>query len=525
MDFPGCTVYNNSLKTGFAGGRQSMAMTGKKVLLVYPEHPDTFWSYKYALRFISKKASSPPLGLLTVAGLLPRNWETRLIDMQTRLLEDKDLRWADYVFISAMCIQKESVQQVISRCKALGVKTVAGGPLFTAMPEDFPDVDHLVLNEAEITLPLFLEDLEKGSPRRTYTSGDWADIEKTPIPRWELVNLKNYASMNVQYSRGCPFNCEFCNITVLYGQKPRTKGTDQIIAELDRLYETGWRGSVFFVDDNFIGNKAKLKKDVLPAMCAWMKEKGYPFAFATEASINLADDQQLMRLMVRAGFDTVFVGIETPHEASLAECNKFQNKNRNLMACVKTIQKSGLQVQAGFILGFDNDPPSIFDRLTKFIQESGIVTAMVGLLNAPRGTKLYDRLVKEGRLLHDISGDHMDLSMNFVPKMNRELLVNGYQKILDTIYSPKCYYARIRGFLADYAPSQEKLFHFRLSHVVAFVRSVFVLGIAEKERYQYWKLLIWSLFRRPRLMPLAIGLAICGFHFRKVSCDNIGFLN
>ena len=382
-----------------------MAMTGKKVLLVYPKHPDTFWSYKYALRFISKKASSPPLGLLTVAGLLPRNWETRLIDMQVRPLEDKDLRWADYVFISAMCIQKKSVQQVISRCKALGVKDVGGGPLFTAMPEDFPEVDHLMLNEAEITLPLFLEDLEKDRVQRIYTSDRWADIGQTPIPQWEMANLKNYASMNIQYSRGCPFNCEFCNITVLYGQKPRTKGKDQIIAELNHLYRTGWRGSVFFVDDNFIGNKAKLKRDVLPAVCDWMKEMSYPFSFATEASINLADDPEFMGLMVHAGFDTVFIGIETPNEASLAECNKFQNRNRNLMACVKIIQKSGLQVQGGFILGFDNDPPSIFDRLTRFIQESGIVTAMVGLLNAPRGTRLYERLVKEGRLLNDISGD------------------------------------------------------------------------------------------------------------------------
>ncbi len=501
-----------------------MATTDKKVLLVYPKHPDTFWSYKYALRFISKKASSPPLGLLTVAGLLPKEWEKKLVDMQVSPLEDRDLQWADYVFISAMCIQKESVRNVISRCKAMGVTTVAGGPLFTAMPEEFPDIDHLVLNEAEITIPLFLEDLANGTAQRTYTTAEWADIETTPVPHWELVNAKNYASMNLQYSRGCPFNCEFCNITVLYGQKPRTKSKDQVIAELERLHRTGWRGSVFFVDDNFIGNKAKLKTDVLPAMCSWMEEMGHPFAFATEASINLADDRELMQLMVRAGFDTVFVGIETPHEASLVECNKFQNKNRNLMECVKTIQKSGLQVQGGFILGFDSDPPSIFDRLTKFIQESGIVTAMVGLLNAPRGTRLYERLVKEGRLLSDISGDHMDLSMNFVPKMNRELLVSGYQKILDTIYSPKCYYERVRRFLVDYTPSQQKLFHFRLSHLVAFLRSVLVLGIAGKERFQYWKLLAWSIVNRPRLVPLAIGMAICGFHFRKVSCDNISFL-
>ena len=330
MDFKGCTIR----KQPHNGSRwrliRAWVVPARKSLLVYPKHPDTFWSYKYALRFISKKASSPPLGLLTVAGMLPRDWEKRLIDMQVTALEEKDLLWADYVFISAMWIQKESAHEVVSRCKALGVTTVAGGPLFTAMPEDFPDIDHLVLNEAEITLPLFLKDLEDGNLQRIYKSDCWADIETTPIPQFDLVNPKNYASMNIQYSRGCPFNCEFCNITVLYGQKPRTKGKEQIIAELDRLYRNGWKGSVFFVDDNFIGNKAKLKKEVLPAMCDWMKETNYPFAFATEASINLADDQELMGLMVRAGFDTVFVGIETPNEASLTECNKFQNKNRDL---------------------------------------------------------------------------------------------------------------------------------------------------------------------------------------------------
>jgi radical SAM superfamily enzyme YgiQ (UPF0313 family) len=498
-----------------------MARQGKKILLVYPQHPDTFWSYKHALKFISKKASSPPLGLLTVAAMLPENWQTRLIDMQVVSLDDKDIDWADCVFISAMVIQQKSAKQVIARCKARGVKTVAGGPLFTATPDLFPEVDHLILNEAEITLPLFLKDLENGVAKQTYETDQWADIGTTPVPKWEISNMKKYASMNIQYSRGCPFNCEFCNITVLYGQKPRTKSKDQIISELEYLYCTGWKGSVFFVDDNFIGNKAKLKKDVLPAIIDWMKRRNYPFAFATEASINLADDQTLMQLMVRAGFDTVFVGIETPDENSLAECNKFQNKNRDLVACVKTIQRSGLQVQGGFIVGFDNDPPSIFERLTVFIQESGIVTAMVGLLNAPRGTKLYERLTKEGRLLHDITGDHMDLSINFIPKMNQETLINGYKKILDTIYSPKCYYKRVKCFLREYSPGQNKMFHFQPTYITAFLRSVLFLGIIGKERIDYWKLLAWSLFTRPRLMPLAIGLAICGFHFRKVSRQEI----
>jgi radical SAM superfamily enzyme YgiQ (UPF0313 family) len=496
-----------------------MTRTHKRVLLIYPEHPDTFWSYKYALKFISKKASSPPLGLLTVAAMLPADWEKRLIDMQVAPLNEKDLEWADYALISAMSIQQKSARQVIARCKAAGVKTVAGGPLFTSMPEEFPEVDHLVLNEAEITLAPFLRDLENGRAEHVYTADRWADINETPVPQWELVDTKKYASMNIQYSRGCPFNCEFCNITVLYGQKPRTKSRRQIVAELSRLYRIGWKGSVFFVDDNFIGNKAKLKKDVLPAIGRWMNRLRYPFAFATEASINLADDPELMQLMVRAGFDTVFIGIETPDENSLAECNKLQNRNRDLMLCVKQIQRSGLQVQGGFIVGFDNDPPSIFDRLTRFIQESGIVTAMVGLLNAPRGTQLYDRLTKEGRLLHDISGDHMDLSMNFVPKMNRETLVAGYRRILGTIYSPKCYYERVRRFLAEYTPARTHMFRFHFSYLHALWRSFLILGIVGKGRFGYWKLIFWSLFRRPRLVPLAISLAICGFHFRKVSCE------
>jgi radical SAM superfamily enzyme YgiQ (UPF0313 family) len=500
-----------------------MTTTRKKVLLIYPEHPDTFWSYKYALKFILKKASSPPLGLLTVGAMLPKDWEKRLIDMQVTPLKDKDLEWADYAFISAMSIQQKSARNVIARCRAAGVKTVAGGPLFTAMPEEFSDVDHLVLNEAEITLPLFLEDLENGRAQHAYRADHWADINETPVPQWELVDTKKYASMNIQYSRGCPFNCEFCNITVLYGQKPRTKSKHQIVAELSRLYRNGWRGSVFFVDDNFIGNKAKLKKDVLPGISRWMSKLDYPFAFATEASINLADDPELMGLMVEAGFDTVFIGIETPEENSLAECNKLQNRNRDLMACVKMIQRSGLQVQGGFIVGFDNDPPSIFDRLTGFIQESGIVTAMVGLLNAPRGTRLYERLIKEGRLLSDISGDHMDLSMNFIPKMNREMLLIGYRRILDTIYSPKCYYERVRLFLAEYAPARKRMFRFHFSYLHAFLRSVLILGIVGRGRFGYWKLILWSLFRRPRLVPLAISLAICGFHFRKVSCQEAGF--
>jgi radical SAM superfamily enzyme YgiQ (UPF0313 family) len=487
-----------------------------KVLLVYPEYPDTFWSFSYALKFISKKAVNPPLGLLTVGAMLPSSWEKRLVDMNVRTLKDSDLLWPDFVFLSAMSIQKKSVKSILSRCKALGVKVVAGGPLFTQDPEEYGDVDHLVLNEAEITLGAFLSDLEKGQSRPLYTSDEKADVTKTPLPLWELLELKHYASMNIQYSRGCPFDCEFCNITSLLGRVPRTKQSVQVIAELEKLYSLGWKGGVFFVDDNFIGNRTKLKKEILPSIIDWMEKRKYPFSLYTEASINLADDEELMRMMVRAQFDTVFVGIESPNEESLAECTKIPNKNRDLLASIRKIQHFGLEVQAGFIVGFDKDPASIFERMIGFIQESGIATAMVGLLNAPRGTKLYTRLVRENRLLKAVTGDNTDFSMNFVPKMNYEGLISGYKKIIDTIYSPKHYYARVKRFLGEYRPTQKKVFHMRWSHLKAGAKSVLILGVLGKERLYYWRLFFWSLFRRPRLFPLAISLSIYGFHFRKI---------
>jgi len=487
-----------------------------KILLVYPEYPDTFWSFKYALKFISIKANLPPLGLLTVAAMLPKEWEKKLVDMTTVTLSDRDIQWADYVFISAMSIQKKSVKKVIAKCKRLGAKIVAGGPLFTSGYENFEDVDYFVLNEAEITLPLFLEDLKRGHLKHIYTSDQWADMKKTPIPLWELVHMKKYASMCIQYSRGCPFNCEFCDVSLLFGHKVRIKTKDQISAELESLYSRGWRGGVFIVDDNFIGSKRELKKKILPTMIDWTKKRKHPFSFVTQVSINLSDDEELMELMVQAGFESVFIGIETPNEESLGECGKFQNKNRDLIACVKKIQRFGLRVQGGFIVGFDSDPPSIFERLIAFIQKSGIVTAMVGLLNAPRGTRLYQRLVKEDRLLKDISGDNTDLSINFIPKMNYEMLINGYKRVLRTIYSPSHYYERIMMLLRNFEPLQKKKFQFHLYHLEAFLKSIWLLGIRGKGKIYYWKLLFWSLFRRPQLFPLAVTFTIYGFHFRKI---------
>jgi len=485
-----------------------------RILLVYPEFPDTFWSFKHALKFVSKRASFPPLGLLTVAAMLPAEWEKRLVDMNVSTLSEEDLAWADYVFLSAMVVQRKSAAEVVARCNRAGVPVVAGGPLFTEEPEKFPTVDHLVLNEAEVTLPAFLRDLAAGHPQHIYTASEFPDLRQTPAPLWELADLRRYASACLQYSRGCPFNCEFCNITSLFGHRPRTKSADQIIAEIDHLYSLGWRGPVFFVDDNLIGNKRHLKEEVLPALLRWKaREKG--ITFQTEVSINLADDDELTAMMVAAGFDMVFIGIETPDETSLAECSKFQNRGRDLAACVRRLQKAGLQVTGGFIVGFDSDTPTIFQRQIEFIQKTGIVTAMVGILQAPRGTRLYQRLAGEGRIVDDISGDNTDCSTNIVPRMDREALVAGYRRIVETIYSPQVYYARIRTFLREYrwVPSKVSI---GADDLRAFLRSIYLLGIKGAERVQYWKLFFWTLLRRPKLFPLAIRLSIYGFHFRRV---------
>jgi len=373
-----------------------------------------------------------------------------------------------------------------------------------------------VLNEAELTLPRFLKDLELRRPQHRYESNDWADVTTTPLPLWPLINPHEYGSMNLQYSRGCPYDCEFCDITVLYGRVPRTKTKEQLLRELDSLYAFGWRGGVFFVDDNFIGNKNKLKEEILPAVIQWMERKKYPFSFNTEASINLSDDEELMDLMSKAGFHAVFVGIESPNEESLVECKKIPNKNRDLIASVRKIQHHGFQVQGGFIVGFDSDPSSIFQKVIDFVQESGIVTAMVGLLNAPVGTKLYQRLMKEGRLLKTMSGDNTDFSMNFIPRMNREALLKGYHSLVEHIYSPKPYYARVKQFLRTYTPPAVHSSRLTIADIRALVASTVVLGLVGKERFQYWKLFLWSLFTRPRLFPLAITFSIYGHHFRKI---------
>jgi radical SAM superfamily enzyme YgiQ (UPF0313 family) len=484
-----------------------------KTLLLYPSFPDTFWSFKHALKFIRKRSAFPPLGLLTVAAMLPENWPKRLVDLNVTQLTEKDLAWADGVFVSAMAVQRESARQAIIHCKEAGLKVVAGGPLFTDEHATFEAVDHFVLNEAELTLPSFVRDLENDCPRRVYQTTQFADLSQTPPPLWRLINMKRYAAMSIQFSRGCPFNCDFCNITTLLGHRPRHKTAAQIINELDGLYGLGWRGNIFFVDDNFIGNKRYLQAELLPALIDWHEDKK-SIRFNTEVSVNLADDRPLMKMMVAAGFDSVFIGIETPAEEGLAECNKKQNKGRNLVESVKQIHRTGLQVQGGFIVGFDSDTPSIFQRQIDFIQKSGIVTAMVGLLNAPPGTRLYNRLKEEGRLAGLISCN-TDGTTNIIPRMDLTALSDGYKRIMGQIYSPKIYYERVRTFLKEYKAPEAKL-PFNAHSMMAFLRSCIRLGVFGKERFQYWKLLLWTVRKRRELLPLAITFAIYGHHFRKV---------
>ncbi|MCE5187129.1 MAG: DUF4070 domain-containing protein [Planctomycetaceae bacterium] len=484
------------------------------ILLVNPESPNTFWSLKNALYFVSKKAMLPPLGLLTIASMLPEDWNKKLIDLNTTALTDEHLAWADYVFLTAMVVQKRSADQIIARCRQLDKPVVAGGPLVTAFPEAFPQVDHLVMNEAELTLPAFLKDLQAGRAQPFYYTHDRPALERTPLPMWSLIDMKKYALMSIQYSRGCPFDCEFCDVTTLFGRQIRVKRKDHVIGELDALYRQGWRGDVFFVDDNFIGKKDGLKQDLLPAMIEWMERNGRPFAFNTQASINLADDDELMRLMVRAGFDCVFIGIESNNDDSLAECNKLQNKGRDLHACVSRIQRAGMQVQAGFILGFDHDQPCVFDRMIQFIQTNGIVTAMVGLLNAPRGTRLYQRMLRENRIARLSSGDNTDYSTNIIPRMDFEKLVAGYYRVVSTIYSPKYHSQRIKIFLRNFNLKRQTVCRFRRWDLLAFLRSVWHIGICEKGRVYYWRLLFWSL-RNPHYFRMAVTFSIYGFHFRK----------
>jgi radical SAM superfamily enzyme YgiQ (UPF0313 family) len=486
-----------------------------KILLISPKTPDTFWSFKHAVRFVSRKASMAPLGLLTVAAMLPRDWDLKLVDLNVTKILDEDLRWADYVLLGAMIVHKTSVHEIAARCTALGKGIIAGGPLFTTGQEAFPDIKHFVLGEVEETMPQVVEDMKRGRLQPVYRSSKRPDLTHSPIPRWDLIDFRHYVTMSVQFSRGCPFDCEFCDITVMNGRLPRVKAPQQLIAELEVLRQIGWNDMVFIVDDNFIGNKQRAKL-LLEKLIDWRRRTQTRIGFLTEASMNLADDPELCALMVRAGFKKVFVGIETPSMEALMECHKVQNRNRDLVDSVHTLQRAGLEVMGGFIVGFDSDKKDIFKRQFEFIQRSGVATAMVGLLTALPQTRLWQRLKREGRLETESSGNNTNAELNFQPRMEREYLLAGYRELVKKLYEPGNYYRRIRTFLKTHRVSGPRL---RLSRgdVVAFLKSFWVLGIWHRGRVGYWRLFWGTLIRRPRQFPRAIELAILGHHFRRVA--------
>lgn len=498
-----------------------------RILLVYPEYPDTFWSFRHALKFSGKKAAFPPLGLLTVAAMFPKEWEARLVDENVEPLRDHVIRRADMVFVSAMLAQDRSTIRILRRCRELGKKTVLGGPMVTADPERFSGLaDHLVLGEAECVFPAFLEHVRSGvlEPRYAPCPGVRAGFERRLIPRWELLgrNLRQYASMVAQWGRGCPHDCEFCDVTSLFGRRMRLKRTEDIVAELRALYDYGWRGSVFFVDDNFIGNKPKAKT-MLADIIGFQRERAYPFKFYTQVDIGLADDDALVNLMVEAGFFRVFTGIETPEIESLKGANKHQNVNADIAGSVRFLHRSGIQVQSGFVLGFDQDTKETPDRMIGFIQRIGVMTAMVGTLQALPGTKLYERLLSEGRLLGRSSGDNTDGSVGFVPKnMAPERLEAEYRRVVSTLYSPKPYHDRLMRFLAEYRRSGFERQRVSWSGLRAFILSIVRIGVFSRARRWYWRSLREAISGNPTALATVVELWIFWFHFDRVARTSIG---
>ena len=484
----------------------------KKILMVYPETPLTYWSFKYSLEFINKKASMPPLGLLTVAALLPDDYEIKLVDMNVESLSDKDIQWADIVFLSAMIVQKDGFNNVVHRCNLAGIPVAAGGPYPTSSYTSIHGVDYFILDEGEITIPQFIKDYEAGNPKHVYRAEEKPDLCLSPVPRYDLIDVNNYASMAIQYSRGCPFSCEFCDIIEMFGRKPRVKPVEGFIAEMDSLYNTGYRGSVFIVDDNFIGNIASVRI-LLIAVAQWQKDNLYPFTFYTESSINLATEEEILDLMVECCFKMVFLGIETPDEETLSAINKHQNLRVNVFESIKTIQEKGIEVTSGFIVGFDTDTDDIFDRQIEFIQRAGIPMAMIGILTALPGTKLFRRLESEGRLLDESSGNNTNkLELNFAPVMNKSKLIAGYRMVLREIYTPKKYFERTLTLMSRVPSNDCKVNRVDKGDLAAFAKSFFVQTFS---RYglNYLSFLLRAALKNPKNFALAVNIAVKGHHF------------
>ncbi len=486
-------------------------------LLIYPQFPETFWSFKFALAFLGKRAAQPPLGLMTVAALLPAEWNKRLVDTNVELLKNRDLDWADVVLLSGMHIQRDALMAIVERCRARGLRTVVGGPITSSVPPAELKADHVVIGEAESLIAGLVRDLEQGTASAVYRAAERPEMTTSPLPDLSLIRIKRYSTMTVQYSRGCPFNCEFCDIIEIYGRRPRTKAVSQVLAELEQLRSAGWREAVFIVDDNFIGNKARAK-ELCAALVEWRRQHPVNFNFITEASLNLADDLELMQLMKDAGFKSVFLGIETPDESGLIASNKLQNTRRSLLDSVAAIQSYGMQVMGGFILGFDTDRADIFDRMVEFIEKSGIPIAMVGLLQAMPGTQLFRRLRKEGRILDEGRGNNTDSHLNFLPHMDAARLIEGYRSVLKRIYGCEAYYERVKLYLSRTQPKRgERLPKGRWltrDNARALVTSVLRQGIFDRQRWSYWKFLLTAATHYRRSFGAAMTLAVMGYHFQ-----------
>ena len=485
------------------------------ILLVSPENPRTFWNFDEVVRMAGCRAAFPPLGLLTVAAMLPERWTLELVDMNVRPLTDEAIARADAVLLSAMIVHEPSVRRILARCRDAERPVVAGGPLFTTGAERFPEADCCVIGEAEELIPELVAHLEAGTLPPRLEAPRRPDVSRTPRPRWDLVRARDYLMLSVQASRGCPFDCEFCDITAVYGRTPRVKSPPQFIGELEAAVATGHRGPIFVVDDNFIGHRPRAKA-LLREVIRWRAATGVRNSLVTEASMNLVDDPELLELMVQAGFRSVFIGIESPDERSLTECRKVQNTRRDLIESVRTIHRAGMQVMAGFIVGFDADEEDVFERQRRFIQDAGVVTAMVGLLTALPGTRLFTRLTAEGRIVGQSTGDNLSTVINFEPRLDRDVLVDGYRRLMQELYAPASYYQRVARFLEDYRPAGVAGRR-SVKDVRAFVHSLWTLGLASPGRMAYWRFVARAATRHPRAFAEAMDLAIRGHHFRTVA--------
>ena len=499
-------------------------MTKKNALLVYPAFATSFWSFKFALQYLGKKSSMPPLGLLTLASMFPQDYNLRLVDMNVHPLTDADLQWADLVCTSTMIVQRKSLEHVIARAKRAGKPVVAGGPHPTSYWEDMQDIDYFLLGEVEETFPRFLHDFEQGTAQHCYVPREKPAMTQTPLPRYDLITMRDYGSMLLQFSRGCPFDCEFCDITKLYGRVPRTKTPEHMLAEFELLYRLGWRGSLFLVDDNFIGNRRDALR-LLRALIPWQRARHYPFNLCTEASMNLVEYDELMEAMIQAGFTSVFVGIETPTPAALLATKKKQNVRKDdpeyPLHAVHTLQEKGFEVMGGFILGLDGETPEVFDLHIQFIQHAAIPMAMEGLLTVLKGTELYHRMAREGRLHGDTTGNNLDTQLNFVPEMPAAVLKAGYKRVLNTIYDRRLqqYFTRcwtlVQNLDRSRAPRPMST-PLRLPEMLRFAGAS-LRQLLSPQGPAYLQFLSRVLTRHPAMLREAVTLAAKGYHLRKIT--------